>query len=156
MKVLTKRRTPVLMGTNSSRPLVRNVYSVSLFFFVFIFLISFVSSASTYSDCSVYGNCVKSSTGTTYTNTTYQNNTYNNITNNYNADLINVMFKNETNVPTSDGSFNLGSLLYRWFTGFFVNLDVSGNITTDYINHVGFRNITTMGDTVVWEIELDN
>ena len=52
------------------------------------------------------------------------------------------MFKNETNVPTSDGSFNLGSLLYRWFTGFFVNLFVSGNITTTNV-------ISTNGD--MWQ-----
>ena len=100
--------------------------------------------------------CTPTSTGITYTNTTYQNNTYQNITNNYNADLTNVMFKNETNLPTTDSSFNLGSALYQWFAGFFTNLYVSGNITTDYINHVGCRNITTMGDTIVWEIELDN
>ncbi len=49
-----------------------------------VILFTFVS-ASTYSDCSIYGNCkvVKSSGTTTYSNNTYYNNTYNNYTTAY-------------------------------------------------------------------------
>ena len=99
-------------------------------------------------------------------NATY--NTTTNITNNnyYNASNVNAtQFDNDNPISIdiswltdlvnylislSGGNQNLSSVLSIG------NDATNQNITNvNYINKVGFRNVTTLGDAVIWEIELD-
>lgn len=48
-------------------------------------------------------------------------------------DYTNLMLNNQTNTPSSDTVYDLGSAIAQWFNGFFVNLNVSSNITTTNI-----------------------
>jgi hypothetical protein len=134
---------------------------ISFLFFILICSVS-AESPSIYSDCSVYGTCqTQSDSSVTYFNTTTiingtQGPPGTNGTNGGTGpqgpegppgppgpvSYSNIVLNNQTNIPETSSIFDFGSAIYRWLTGFFVNLDVSNNITTMNI-------ISTNGD--MWQ-----
>lgn len=139
-------------------------------------LLSFSSAATfgyTYLDNGAKGNITKNY-NQTYINQTIVGATYYNVTNVTNNTYINQTV-NATVNSTQFSSNSPITIDTSWLTSF-INLvtgglycelagcTMSGNINMDnnnltnvnYINKVGFRNVTTMGNEIIWEIELDN
>lgn len=149
-------------------------------FLLTLFLVLPLTSAETFG----YGHTsIPSGNTTYYQNITniynlinQTNNITNNITNNnyYNAPTVNdTQFSSNNPITINitwldtfvntwisifNSTLNFSSDLYVPYTGANKLIDLNNqNITNvNYINKVAFRNLTTLGDTVIWEIELDN